>query len=241
MKFFYHVLVCLTFGLLVAACSDDKTTDPDPTTEHAEFMFFHAAAGVASVDVSVDGTTAITDRTFSILHDGYTELEAGNRSIAALEHGAGTALAAETFPFTEDEHYTVFLVNDELGTASLLRFQDNLAHPAAGKAHIRVAHLIADGPALKLAVPGSGQGPLFNNVKFMDNTEFFTAVNAGDVTFRVQDAGTSGGGGGGGGGSTGLFDDITVSLEEGKIYTIALVGRVADKSATAVILTHEHD
>lgn len=239
MKLFYHLLAFMTLGLLAGACSDDNTTEP--VHEHAEFAFFHAAAGGPSVDVRVDGTDAISDRTFSIIHDGYTELEAGERTITAVVRG-GSAIVADTFDFAEDEHYTVFLTKDMTDNFGLLRFHDDLSHPPAGKALIRIAHLIPDGPTVKMAVPGSGQGPLFNNVKFTDNTEIFTPIDAGDVSLRVQDVNTSGGGGGGGGGGTlGIFDDVAVTLEAGKLYTIVLVGRIADNTATAVVLTHEHE
>lgn len=242
MKSFRYLLFLFVLGLFVGACSEELTDpDPEPEHEHAEVMFFHAASGKPSVDVQIDGTTAISDRTFSIVTDGYTEIEAGNHSVKTVEHGAGTEVAADTFSFMKDEHYTIFLIEDALNQSGLLFFQDNLSDPAAGKAHIRIAHMIPDGPTVKLAVPGSGQGPIFNNVKFMDNTEFFTPIDAGTMTFRVQDVNTSGGGGGGGGGgSAGIFDDTAVTLEAGKIYTLALVGRLADQSAQIVVLTHEH-
>lgn len=239
MKFFYHLLTCMALGLLAGACSDDDSIEP--VHDHAEFAFFHAAAGGPSVDVRVDGTDAISDRTFSIIHDGYTELEAGERTITAVVRG-GAAITTDTFNFAKDEHYTVFLTKDMADNFGLLRFHDDLSHPPAGKALIRIAHLIPDGPTVKMAVPGSGQGPIFNNVKFMDNTEIFTPINAGDVNLRVQDVDVSGGGGGGGGGGTiGIFDDLPVTLEAGTLYTIVLVGRMADNTATAVVITHEHE
>ena len=243
-KLFRHLLFLLALGLVAGACSEELTDPyPEPEHEHAEVMFFHAANGRPSVDVQIDGSTAISDRTFSIVNDGYTEIEAGSTTVKAVERGAGTEVASDTFSFTKDEHYTIFLIEDALNQSGLLFFRDNLSEPAAGKAHIRIAHLIPDGPTVKLAVPGSGQGPIFNNVKFMDNTEFFTPIDAGTMTFRVQDVTSSGGGGGGGGGggAAGIFNDVPVTLEAGKIYTLVLVGRLADQSAGIVVLTHEHE
>lgn len=240
MKLFNVLSVLLATCVMVAGCGDDEITDPGPDPEYADVLFFHGAEAAGSVKLQVGNAAVVSDRAFSIVHDDYVHVEEGAREVKVVMADGVNTLASGSLTFVKDEFYTLFIVNDSNDVYDLLLFEDDLTEPAAGKAHIRMANLVPDAPGVKLAVPGSGQGPIISNIKFKDVSEMFTAVNAGTATYRVQDAATSGGGGGGGGGNAGLIDDIPLTFEEGKIYTLALVGRLSDNTATLVVIPHSH-
>ena len=151
-----------------------------------------------------------------------------------------TPLVDATLNFTKSEHYTIFAVNNAAGTAiNVLHFADNLTAPAPGKAHIRIAHLVSDGSKIKFSFRATGKGPLFNDVPFMEKTEAFIPVDTGAVTMRVHAVGVSGGGMSGSGPDEVITPDLPFTLESGGIYTIAVVGTIANDSAHMVVIKHE--
>ncbi|MCB0713771.1 MAG: DUF4397 domain-containing protein [Ignavibacteriae bacterium] len=236
------VLLAVTTSVGVYGCEEDTTNPPVENPDHAEILFMHAVPAGPGVDLLIGDNTVITNATFGNFGASYSEIEAGSRQVRVFPTGTTTTpLVDATLDFTKDQHYTIFAIKNSAGTgAAPLVFSDNLTAPAAGKAHIRIAHLVADGPKVKLSFQGSGQGAIFSDVAFMDNTEFFTPVDAGAVTIRVQDAGTSGGGGGGGGGgsSSTVAPDLPFTLEDGGIYTIAVIGTVANSDGQIVVIKH---
>ncbi len=242
-RFLFLFSLITIAGLGFYGCEEDTTQPPDDTHDHAEILLMHAAPAGPGVDLLIDDSVYVTNATFGQFGTAYAEIEAGSRRVRILPTGTtASPVIDETLDFTKDEHYTLFILND----AAPLVFQDNLSEPAAGKAHIRIAHLIPDGPEVKLSFQGSGLGPIFDNIEFKENTEFFTPVNAEEVVLRVQKAGSSGGGGGGGGGggSEPIAPDLSYTLEDGGIYTIAIIGTVAatdDHDPEIVVIKHEED
>lgn len=246
--FLLPLLTGVGFGL--AGCEED-TTQPPTDEDHAELLFVHAAPAGPGVDLWIGDETLLTDVSFGEFGDAYSEIDAGSQQVRIYPTGTSTtAVVDKTIEFTEDEHYTLFATNDAAGsTFGTVLFQDDLSEPADGKAHIRLANLVPDSSPISLAFAESGLGgPVIDDIEFMENSEFFQPVDAGAVKLRIQKAGSSGGGGGGGGGggsnNNTVTEDLDFTLEEGGIYTVAVVGTVDatdDKDAQMVIIKHEED
>ena len=181
--------------------------------------------------------TAVTNATFSQFGAGYDEIEAGERRVRVTPTGdAANPVIDENLTLTKDEHYTLFAVNNDQNVFSLLRFQDNLSEPSAGKGHIRIAHLIPDASNVKLSFQGTGQGATIPDAAFLEKTENFTSVDAGEVTLRIQEVD----------GKQPILPDLPFTLEERYIYTVALTGTLDDGDsidAQIVMVKHEesHD
>lgn len=236
-------------ALLTLGCNDNIGTDP-AAGKRPEVRFIHAAPMGSRVDLFFDTIPIASDREFGSIQNEYRGVDAGQHLINLVSTGGNASLTSHSFTFHPGDRYTIFAVSDTLGAMSLLFYRDNLAPPPAGKANVRIANLIPDAPAVRLAFSGSGQGPIFNNVKFMDNTEIFKPVDAQQVTLRVIDAAFANGGSGGGNGSgTGgggknkhaILKDQPASLANGQLYTFALMGRLVDSSATIMVIEQEPD
>ncbi|MGE3800622.1 MAG: DUF4397 domain-containing protein [Candidatus Kapaibacterium sp.] len=247
LKLLFFFAFAATSSLGVVGCEEDTTQPPVVVVDSAEILFMHAVPAGPGVDLLIDDNTVITNAAFGDFGTSYSEIKAGSRQVRVFPTGTTTTpLVDATLDFTKDQHYTIFAVKNTAGTGVMpLVFNDNLTAPATGKAHIRIAHLVADGPKIKLSFQGSGLQAIFNDVAYMDNTEFFTPVDAGAVTLRVQTAGPSGGGSGGGGGgsSSTITPDLPFTLEDGGIYTIAVIGTVANNDEQIVVIKHveSHD
>lgn len=216
------------FGAVLTGCGDEETTEP--VVEKTNVKFYHVAPGVQGVDVQFDGTGFALNRMFGDFTP-YLSADAGSTEVKLLNAGTATALATETFTFEKDKNYSLFAVADNAGAADLVLFTDDLTPPEAGKAHIRVAHMIPDGPVIKVAI--MQKGPFAQHVAFKDNTQSFVDVDAGAVTLRVQDDTATGGSG-----QNEPLVQKSVLLEAGKIYTLVAQGNLGDETAELVLIPH---
>lgn len=227
----------------------DGTTDPSHLHESA-VRLVHAAYGSPPLGLMIDSAAVGKAISYGAFQEEYARIESGNRSVEVRPNTGMPLLIGRSFDFIPGERYTIFVVADTAGGTDILIYRDNLLAPPAGKAGIRIANLIPDSPPVRLAFSGSGLGPIFNDVKFMDNTETFKPVDTAEVTLRVIDAAFSAGGGGGGNGSGSnnggggqtrhaILKDKTASLLNGQLYTAALIGELRDSSATLLLIRQE--
>ena len=104
---------------------------------------------------------------------------------------------------------------------------DNLAAPAAGKAHIRFLHLSPGAPAVTIGILNGGAfTPVFSNRTFetaasANANQGFTPVDAGTYTFDVRLAD----------GTTSVLTVPNIALQAGKIYTVFARGIVGNTTS----------
>ncbi|AKQ44519.1 cell wall anchor protein [Rufibacter radiotolerans] len=207
---FCLMAVALPTLLLTSACEDD---DDDVMTmdQKANVMVVHASPNAPSVDLYVDGTKANTAALAYPRNTGYLQVQAGTRNVKVTPAGASAtnAVIDANLTLAANMNYSVFAAGPVTGISALV-VEDNLAAPAAGKAHVRFFHLSPDAPRVDVVVQGGGD--LFSDIEFKEATAF-TPVNAGSYTLLVQPVNTN----------TNAVT-ATVNLEAGKIYTIFAKG-----------------
>lgn len=218
------------FGLMLSGCNENDPTEPDP--DKARVMFIHAGKDLAGVDVRFGGTMWAVNRTYTDFTP-YIDTDPGSVTVRLLATGTSNVLVTKTFDLDEDRNYTLFAASDASGNPDLVLFTDDLTAPSAGKARVRVAHMLSDGPVLKVGI--EHQGPQFTNIPFKDNTQTFKELTAGTFDFHVQNNAV--GGGGSQNGAEPLVE-AEVLLEAGKIYTLIIRGELGDGSAELVPLPH---
>lgn len=238
MRFTRHLSLMSMLALAglvgLQGCGDDEVITPDPA--EADVLFVHAASAAPAVDILVDNAIVRSNLAFGAATNGYIHVEEGTRRIRLTPVGdSANALFDGSVPLVEERMYTAFAVTDTAGTPSILIFEDNLESPKSGKAYIRLAHLVPDGPAIRIGIPGSGIGPIQQNVKYRDNTAFFQEVNAGQTTFLIADNA-----GGGGSNPPAIVPNIDINLEDGGFYTIAVMGTVEAENLRSLVIRHEH-
>jgi hypothetical protein len=134
--------------------------------------------------------------------------------------GTSTTVINADVPFTKDMNYTLFAI-DSVSNIGTLLLEDNLAAPAAGKAHVRFVHLSPNAPAVDVAVTG---GPvLFANYEF-EEASAFTPVDGGTYNLEVRVAGTP----------TVALSLPGIVLTSGKIYTVFAKGFLGGTGAQAL-------
>ena len=210
-------LFVATSALVFTGCNDDEDE-----MDMAKVLVVHASPDAPGVDILVDDTKVKTAALTFPNNTAYLDVEAGQRNIKVNVSGANPAVTAinTNVTFVKDKNYSVFAGNAVANIEPLL-FEDDLATPATGKAHVRFIHLSPDAPAVDVALTGGAA--VFPNISFKNGTSF-TPLDAGTYNLEVRVAGTQ----------TVALPLPGVVLEAGKIYTVFAKGFLAGTGAQAL-------
>ncbi len=180
--------VLFLFALFVIWGCDDDSNDSNPMTSDAttQVRVIHASFDAPAVDVSIDGSVAISDLAF-IQSSGYAEITAGTRNVKVTPAGMNTPVVIDAdLTLDENKSYTVYAV-DRLAMLDAVVTDDDRT-TSSSKAKVRFAHFSPDAPAVDIRLT-NGEGPaVFANSSFKDVSDY-VEVDAGTYTFVVTPAG----------------------------------------------------
>jgi len=226
---FTRLAACMAALAFFASC--DKNDD-DVASGTAKVSFTNASPDAPAVDVYIDNVKATAaplpyTATSGLLTDPYLTVNAGTRSVR-ITNGT-TNFTQGNIPFGGSKVYSVFAFDTVSNTSTLkgLVLQDNLAAPAAGKAHVRVLHLSPDGGNIDIDLAKTNDTTKITNRVFLGNVNVdpsvsnFSAVNAGAYNINIRAAGT-----------TPVLVSNAFTFAEGKIYTIYASGLKANGYGT---------
>jgi hypothetical protein len=207
----------MLLALLVAPAALAQSGD-------AKVRVVHASPDAPAVDVWVNGQKALSNVPF-FTASNYLDLPAGSYDIQVVPAGATepAVIDAKGVRVEAGMAYTI-AATGMLAEIKPTVLVDNLAAPAAGKAHVRVIHASPDAPAVDIRVQG---GPaLISNLAFPNASEYLP-VDAGSYNLEVTPAGQS----------TVVLPINGVQLEAGKIYDVFAVGELANIRVEPVVTT----
>jgi hypothetical protein len=186
----------------------------------------HASPDAPAVDVFVDGTAVLTGVTFPAISN-YLSVPAGEHTfkVAPAGAGEGAAVITATANVQAGAAYTVAAIG-QLANIKGQIYSDNLAAPAAGKAHVRVLHLSPDAPAVDVKTQDNAV-TLFSNVAY-PNASAYVPVDAGTYDLKVTAAGSTD--------AVVSLDDV--ALNSGVIYDAVAVGLLGDSSLRVVLASY---
>lgn len=221
------------FAAAFSSCSKDNEPGA-PAPQTAKVMVVHASPNAPAVDVRINnGTTpAITNLAFPN-NTGYADVPAGNVNIKVSQTGTTTPNVIDaTVQLNANTNYSVIAL-DSLSKIKASVVVDNLAAPAAGKAHVRFFHLSPNAPTVSITTVG-GTTTLFANRSFNDqntNAAFanFTPVDAGTVNLEVR------------ANNAVVLTLPPLALQAGKIYTVfarGFLNGTGNQALNAQVITH---
>lgn len=194
--------------ILMMSCSDDD--NPAAPVATASVMVVHASPNAPAVDLLVDNTVAGSGLAFPN-NTTYLSVDAGTRNVKVNVSGTNTTVINADLSLTENTSYTIFAV-DSVSKISTVVLSDNLAAPAAGKAHVRFVHLSPNAPAVNITLTNGTI--VFGNKSFKQATDF-TTLDAGTYDLQVRDAATN---------NSVVLSLPGITLTNGKIYTVFAKG-----------------
>ena len=217
LKFMAMLMIALTTVFSFSACSDDEDAATPTPASAGKLMIIHASPDAPAVDLLLDGTKLNSSAVNYTDNTAYISAAAGTRVLKVNVAGTSTTALQDSLSVVSGKNYSFFAINS-VSNLSELVVEDNLAAPAAGKAHVRFIHLSPDAPAVDVAVTGGGV--VFGNQSFEDFTAF-TPLDANTYNLEVRLAGTS----------TVVLPLPGIVLTAGKIYTVYAKGFVGGTGA----------
>lgn len=143
----------------------------------------------------------------------------GKRNANFYNHGTGNLILSDTIHLTQNNTYSLFLVNTPAHPQIML-LTDTINRPPAGSAGIRFINLSPDAPAVDLAITGGAV--LVPNKGFKGYSSFANIGGNANYNLEVRQAGTT----------TVLATLPNITLNSSFVYTIWLHGLVASTNNT---------
>ena len=196
--------------------------------QEATLRVVHLSPDAPEVDVYVDGEPlgALSDVSFKTI-SSYLSLPAGTRNVKVYATGTSDLLLEADADLDGGSSYTLGVVGrlEDSSLAAKL-YEDDNSPPSQGKAKVRVIHTVPDLGATTARVANGGDEDLFALPGF-SNASNYTELSAGTYTLKVK-----------GKARAAETDEVVLSVPDGifsagEVYTIFIMGRVADSSLGA--------
>jgi hypothetical protein len=203
--------VLLVGATLFTACK--KNLGGGDQTPVAGLMVFNLSPDKSDVGITLSGNDLVNQPLrYTNYTGGYLNIFPGNRSIVSFNSMRDSILASSNFNFEVDKYYSLFIVGNN-GTYRNVVAWDNLdsLSSTSGKAYVRYINAIPDSSALTVSITTNGSSVSNSSAGFATVSDFIP-VNPGDIKIDLS-------------GSEGAVSaNRTITLENGKAYTVLLVG-----------------
>jgi len=212
------IFAALLIGVAVPAHTVGAA-EPDPLVR-----LVYAAPNGPAVDIYVDGQRKAQASQFGEITP-YITIAPGTHRVqvfAATAGPAGAALLDTQEIFQSGQAYSV-LAADLVERMSAVVLNDALTIDPGASAYVRLVHLSPDAPPVA-DVAVSGGATVISNLPFKGATSYLP-VTPGTYRFDLRPAGVS----------VTLATTTSLTLAQGQIYTVFVMGQLADNTFRAVI------
>lgn len=197
-------------AVLFVACKKDRGDSPD--IPGAALMAFNLAPDQQSVVITLSGNLLThSPLGYTSYTGGYLNIYTGNRPVQSFDYPDSKPLATTEFNFEDDKYYSVFVVgaNDSYRNVISVDNYDSLS-ATSGNAYIRYINGITDSVNTPVVTIAAGGNNVVNENAAYASVSEFKAVAPGEVSISAKN---------------GAIDaSRTITVEQGKVYTVLLTG-----------------
>lgn len=174
--------ISLTLGVFTLLAVFCVQASPVSADSPSFVRIIHAAPGIGTADVFVDGSVLLSSFQFAAV-TGYATVPPGPHKvqIALVGKGSGAAVLTQTLAVSPGAAYTVAALGTQATGFSLQVFTDN-NQIATGKAKVRFYHL---SPGIGSVNVLNGSNMVVSGLAYPDASNYLT-VPAGAYTFNVN-------------------------------------------------------
>jgi len=225
MKKRLSILIPLAGFLLMAiAFSACKKTAINTHTPAAGLMAFNLAPDSTSVGFTIGGNNLTpTPLTFTQYTGSYLGVYPGTRDVSAYNYFNGTSLATASQLFADSAYYSAFLVGTA-GNYKNIVVKDNFDSltSASGMAYVRYVNAIPDSTLQPTVTISSNGDNVFDTTSTFPAVSGFKGITPGDISVSVS-------------AETSISANRTITVEQGKVYTILLIGSPTATDSTKAV------
>ena len=212
----------LLMMFLFSACK--KTLDTATQPPVAGLMAFNLVPDKEAVGFTISGNNLTN---FPLRYTNYTgnyqPVYIGSRDVASYDFNSGNTLATVNQLFKDSAYYSVFAVGAN-GMYKNVLVEDKLdsLSSTTGQAFVRYVNAIADSTQQPLVTVSAGGTNVFSDATPFATVSGFKGVTPGDVSIKVT-------------GESAINSSRDITVEQGKIYTILLVGIPGQTDSTKAV------
>ncbi|MGZ8539007.1 MAG: DUF4397 domain-containing protein [Chitinophagaceae bacterium] len=216
----FPVSFVLLATVLLVSCSKFNDDDSGDNTPIAGLMAFNLAPDKAGVGVALSGNNLTNAPLAYTNYTGtYQRIYTGNRSVESYDYHSDSSIATVTYNFEGDKYYSLFVAGAN-GVYTNIVAHDNFdsLSSTSGKTYVRYINAIPDSTKPTVTVTSNGNNVISTPAGFSSVSEYI-AADPGQVTVTVKN-------------NSNIDASRTISLEQGKVYTILLTGIPAATDTT---------
>ena len=212
----------LAVTILFSACSKFKN-DNNANTPVSGLISFNLAPDKSAVGIALGGNNLTNSPIGYTNYSGtYQLIYPGNRAVESYDYLKDSTISTVDYNFAPDKYYSLFVVGAN-GNYKNVITNDNFDSltSVTGKAYVRYINAIPDSTKPVVTVTAGGTNVISDNSSFTGISEF-KEISAGNVEVKVNN-------------NTTINASRTITLEQGKVYTILLVGIPGQADATKAV------
>jgi len=201
----------LTF--LFSACKKSLDAGSQPQIPVAGLMAFNLVPDRSAVAFTIGGNNLTNSGlSYTEYTGGYHGIYVGNRDVISYDALSGTQLATASHLFEDSAYYSAFVVgaNGDYKNVIVKDSLNNLAS-TTGEAFVRYVNAIPDSTKQPLVTISSNGTDVFKDNASFPTVSNFKGITPGNISVTVND-------------EAAINASRTITLEQGKIYTVLLVG-----------------
>ena len=223
----FKTTLALVSGLLLAtvlltACSKFDDSD-NGNTPVAGLMAFNLAPDAQGIGITLSNNHLVNSPLTYTNYTGiYQRIYAGGRTVESFDAASDSTLAGVDYTFEPDKYYSLFVVGEN-GTYQNVIVNDRFdsLSGSAGKAYVRFINAIPDSTSPKVTITAGGENITDVNATFTTVSDFIAAT-PGEMSIVVKNEGT-------------INTNRTIPVEQGKVYTILLIGSPAASDSSKAV------
>jgi hypothetical protein len=209
--------------VLLTACTKFNDDDNNNNTPVSGLMSFNLAPDQPSIGVALSGSN-LTNAPLSYTNfsGDYQRIYIGNRAVESYDYNSDSSIASVNYNFEANKYYSLFVVgaND---TYTNIVTHDNFdsLNSVSGKAYVRYINAIPDSTKPTVTITANGNN-VINTPAAFSSVSDFVAADPGQVTIAIKNSNT-------------IDANRTITLEQGKVYTVLLVGIPGSTDTTKTV------
>lgn len=211
----------LATAFLAIACAGTPSHALAKQEKGAQVRVLHTIFDAPGIDLFLNDSKAVTD----LEYKGITPriaVPAGKYTLKVVRTGDSASVFSTDLTLEAGKSYTIVVVG-KWASLDAKVLEDDLSKLDAGKTRVRLMHTSTDTPAVDVALQG-GQ-ILVPNLGFAEVSDYLT-VDAATITVELRPAGST----------TVALTVPNVKLEQGTVYTVAVVGTSAGTPGLAPVV-----
>ncbi len=213
----------LVVAVLLSACTKLDDDDNGQQTPVSGLMAFNLIADKPGIGIALNGNNLVNaPLSYTNFTGTYQRVYSGNREIESFDAGSDSSLAKSGHNFEPDKYYSLFVAGAN-GVYRNIVTHDNFdsLNSSAGKAYIRYINAIPDSTQPTVTIAANGNN-VFNSPASFTTISDFAAADPGQVSIAVKN-------------NTTIDANRNITLEQGKVYTVLLIGIPGSADTTKAV------